>query len=218
MTDEGFRRLIGDIQCGLITTDQVRAAGLDHEIKDYLNASQYANIEIMRKDNLERKNADTVNPLHYEMCKDSSDPCENCPNLTSLYANDKVIEQYCEEHTCSVWLKKHPKNKEKRVKTLTVEEWTQKTTKEEKPANPCAGCKFRKYHDWMESTLTFCSHYYDCENPYCPNWSRLWWRNNDDGTSLLDQQPIKLIRKIQHISYILVSLLNKNFAMIFGDE
>lgn len=185
MTDEGFRRLASDLKCGLITMDQIRAAGLDQEIKDYLDSSQYAYIETMRKDDLERrKNSDTINPLHYEMCKDSSNPC-------------------------------HPKDKIKRVKTLTVEEWRRKVAKEEEPANPCAGCKFRKYHDWLEPTWKgFSAHYYDCENPSCPNWNRLWWRNNDDGSPLLDQEPIKLKRKIQHAAYALVTWMNNAISTI----
>lgn len=83
MTNEEFRRLASDLKCGLIIMDQIWTAGLDREVKDYLNSSRYAYIETMRKDDLERKNSDTINPLHYEMCKDSSDPCEGCSNLTS---------------------------------------------------------------------------------------------------------------------------------------
>lgn len=55
MTDEGFRRLASDLKCGLITVDQIRAAGLDREVKDYLNSSRYTYIETMKKDDLERK-------------------------------------------------------------------------------------------------------------------------------------------------------------------
>lgn len=228
MTNEGFRRLASDLKCGLITVDQIRAAGLDQEIKDYLDSSQYAYIETMRKDDLERrKNSDTINPLHYEMCKDSSDPCEGCSNLTSLYANDEVVEQCCEDHTCPIWRKDHPKDKIKRVKTLTVEEWKLKISKEE-PANPCAGCKYRKYKEaihvrpyWpfciIPEWLRFCNPYYDCENPSCPSWSRLWWRNNDDGSPLLDQEPIKLKRKIQHAAYALVTWLNNEIKTILED-
>lgn len=213
MTDEGFRRLASDLKCGLITTDQIRAAGLDREIRDYLDGFRYGSIETMIKDDIE-KNSDTINPLHYEMCKDSSDPCESCSKCVSLYADDEVVEQCCKDHTCPVWLKDHPKDKAKRVKTLTVEEWKSKISKEE-PANPCAGCKFRKYHDWAEPTWTgFSAHYYDCENPSCPKWNRLWWRNNDDGSPLLDQEPIKLKRKIQHAAYALVMWMNEAISTI----
>lgn len=226
MTNEGFLRLANDLKCGLITVDQIRAAGLDQEIKDYLDSSQYAYIETMRKDDLERrKNSDTINPLHYEMCKDSSNPCEGCSNLTSLYADDEVVEQFCEDRTCPIWLKDHPKDKIKRVKTLTVKEWRRKVAKEEEPANPCAGCKYRKYKEaihvrpyWpfciIPEWLRFCNPYYDCENPSCPSWSRLWWRNNDDGSPLLDQEPIKLKRKIQHAAYALVTWMNNAISTI----
>lgn len=228
MTNEGFRRLASDLKCGLITMDQIRAAGLDQEIKDYLDSSQYAYIETMRKDDLERrKNSDTINPLHYEMDKDSSDPCEGCSNLTLLYADGEVVEQCCEDRTCPIWLKDHPKDKTKRVKTLTVEEWKSKISKEE-PANPCAGCKYRKYKEaihvrpyWpfciIPEWLRFCNPYYDCENPSCPSWSRLWWRNNDDGSPLLDQEPIKLKRKIQHAAYVLVTWMNNEIKTILED-
>lgn len=226
MTDEGFRRLASDLKYGLITMDQIRAAGLDQEIKDYLDSSRYAYIETMRKDDIERrKNSDTINPLHYEMCKDSSNPCEGCSNLTSLYADGKVVEQCCEDRTCPIWLKDHPKDKIKRVKTLTVEEWRRKVAKEEEPANPCAGCKYRKYKEaihvrpyWpfciIPEWLRFCNPYYDCENPSCPSWSRLWWRNNDDGSPLLDQEPIKLKRKIQHAAYALVTWIDNAISTI----
>lgn len=226
MTNEGFRRLISDFEWGLITTDQIRAAGLDREIRGYLDGFRYAYIETMRKDDLERrKNSDTINPLHYEMCKDSSNLCEGCSNLTSLYADGEVVEQCCEDRTCPIWLKDHPKDKIKRVKTLTVEEWKQKVAKEEEPANPCAGCKYRKYKEaihvrpyWpfciIPEWLRFCNAYYDCENPSCPSWSRLWWRNNDDGSPLVDQEPIKLKRKIQHAAYALVTWMNNAISTI----
>lgn len=200
MTDEAAIRLANDLASGLITMDQVRAAGLEKEMRDWLDSVRYGYTETMRKDDLDRKNAATVNPLNYKMSKNSSDPCEGCSNLTSLYADDEVVEQCCKDHTCPVWLKDHPKDKAKRVKILTVEEWRRKAAKEEEPANPCAGCKFRKYHD--------------CENPSCPNWNRLWWRNNDDGSPLLDQEPIKLKRKIQHAAYALVAWMNDAISTI----
>ena len=225
MTNEGFRRLASDLKYGLITRDQIRAAGLDREVKDYLDFFQYAYIETMKKMTLNEKNSDTINPLHCEMYKDSSDLCEGCSNLTSLYANGEVIEQCCEDHTCPIWLKDHPKGKIKRVKTLTVEEWKRKVAKEEEPANPCAGCKYRKYKEaihvrpyWpfciIPEWLRFCNPYYDCENPSCPSWSRLWWRNNDDGSPLLDQEPIKLKRKIQHAAYALVTWIDNAISTI----
>lgn len=55
MTDEGFRRLASDLKSGLITMDQIRAAGLDREVKDYLDSSRYAYIETMRKMTLKEK-------------------------------------------------------------------------------------------------------------------------------------------------------------------
>nr|DAH43713.1 MAG TPA: hypothetical protein [Caudoviricetes sp.] len=230
MDNEIVWLLLHDLEEGKITANQFRTAVTNAEIENLkknidslywgyaqsLNSSPYGNIwkrtEFTTKEN---RNADTVDPLHYEMCKDSSNPCEGCSNLTSLYVDGEVFEQCCEDRTCPIWLKDHPKDKIKRVKTLTVEEWKQKTNKEEKPANPCAGCKFRKYHDWAEPTWTgFSAHYYDCENPSCPNWNRLWWRNNDDGSPLLDQEPIKLKRKIQHVAYALVTWMNNVISTI----
>lgn len=55
MTDEGFRRLASDLKYGLITMDQIRAAKLDQEIKDYLDSFQYAYIETMKKMTLNEK-------------------------------------------------------------------------------------------------------------------------------------------------------------------
>ena len=144
LTDEGFKRLASDLASGLISLNQVRAAGLEDEIRRYLDAEDMA------------------------------------------------------------------KHKKRRVKKITVEELKQKTKKETEPENPCAGCKFRKYHDWAEPTWTgFSQHYYDCEKPGCPMWSRLWWRNNDDGTVLMDQQPISLTRKFQHAVYEIIRFLNE---------
>lgn len=228
MDNEIVWLLLHDLEEGKITANQFRAAVTNAEIENLkknidslylgyaqsLGSSRYAYIETMRKDDHERKNSDTINPLHYEMCKDSSDACNSCPKCVSLYAGDEVVEQCCKDHTCPVWLKDHPKDKAKRVKILTVEEWKSKISKE-KPENPCAGCKFRKYYDWAEPTWTgFSAHYYDCENPSCPNWNRLWWRNNDDGSPLLDQEPIKLKRKIQHAAYALVTWMNDAISTI----
>lgn len=159
--------------------------------------------------------------------EDFSDACSSCPKCVSFYADGEVFEQCCEDHTCPIWLKDHPKDKAKRVKTLTVEEWKSKISKEE-PENPCAGCKYRKYKEaihvrpyWpffiIPEWLRFCNPYYDCENPSCPNWNRLWWRNNDDGSPLLDQEPIKLKRKIQHAAYALVTWMNNEIKTILED-
>ena len=151
-------------------------------------------------------NAVVSNPLHYEMTK--QDSCEMCEKAEKFYLNDRLEEITCSNHTCPVWLREHPKSK-KRVKVLSVSEWKEKIKKEQEPQNPCAGCKFRKYHDWLEPTWTGASqHYYDCENPACPMWGRFWWRNKDDGTVLLDQEPIKLRRKIQHAAYGVVAKIN----------
>lgn len=109
------------------------------------------------------------------------------------------------------------KHKKRRVKKITVEELKQKIKKETEPENPCAGCKFRKYHDWLEPTWTGPSqHHYDCEKPGCPMWSRLWWRNNDDGTTLMDQQPIRLTRKFQHAVYEIVRFLNEIVELLLS--
>lgn len=224
MTDEAAIRLANDLASGLITMDQVRAAGLEEELRDWLDSVQYGCTETMRRDDLDRKNAATVNPLNYEMSKNSSDPCNGCQNLISFYANEKIAEQCCENHTCPIWLKDHPKDKAKRVKTLTVEERRKKASKEE-PENPCAGCKYQKYKEAIDvrpywpfciipKRLRFCACYYDCENPSCPNWNRLWWRNNDDGSPLLDQEPIKLKRRIQHAAYALVAWMNDAISTI----
>lgn len=151
LTDEGFKRLASDLASGLISLDQVRAAGLEDEIRRYLDAEDMA------------------------------------------------------------------KHKKRRVKKITVEELKQKTKKETEPENPCAGCKFRKYHDWAEPTWTgFSQHYYDCEKPGCPMWSRLWWRNNDDGTVLMDQQPIRLTRKFQHAVYEIIRFLNEVVELLLN--
>lgn len=227
MTDETAFRLAKDFAMGLITADQIRAAGLEKETRHWIDAARYGCTETMRRDYLDRKNAATVNPLNCEMSKDSSDPCNGCPNLTSFYVDDNISEQCCEDHTCPIWLKDHPENKITRVKKITIEEWRKKIAKAE-AINPCAGCKFRKYKSsdyarpyWFHSVfprlMWFSRYYYDCENPSCPMWSRLWWRNNDDGSSLLNQEPIKLKRKIQHVAYALVAWMNDTINTILEE-
>lgn len=210
LTDEGFKRLASYLELGLITFEQARAAGLDAEIGRYLDAARYGNYDTFSQNCSGQKNAEVFNQLHYEMDKSNFNTCDGCSKLTSLYANDTIAEQICEDHTCPIWIENHPEHKNRRVKTITIEELKKKAEEEKALENPCAGCKFRKYHDWLEPTWTGPSqHYYDCEKPGCPMWSRLWWRNNDDGTPLMDQQPIRLTRKFQHAVYEIVRFLNE---------
>lgn len=217
LTDEGFKRFASDLESGLISFDQVRAAGLEAEIKQYLDAARYANYETFLQICSGRKNAEVLNQLHSEMGKSDFDVCDGCSKLTSLYANGTIVEQICEDHTCPIWIENHPEHKNRRVKTITIEELKKKTEKEKALENPCAGCEFRKYHDWAEPTWTgFSQHYYDCEKPGCPMWSRLWWRNNDDGTPLMDQQPIRLTRKLQHAVYEIVRFLNEIVELLLS--
>lgn len=208
LTDEEFKRLESYLESGLFTFEQVRAARSEAEIGRYLDAARYGN-DIFLQNCSGQKNAEVFNQLHYEMDKSNFNPCDGCSKLTSLYANDTIAEQICEDHTCPIWIENHPERKNRRVKTITIEE-LKKKSKKETPENPCAGCEFRKYHDWAEPTRTgFSRHYYDCEKPGCPMWSRLWWRNNDDGAALVDQQPIRLTRKFQHAIYDVVRFFNE---------
>ena len=217
LTDEGFERLASDLASGLISFEQVRAAGLEAEIGRYLDAARYGNYETFLQNCSRQKNAEVSNQLHYEMNKSNINTCDGCSKLTSLYANDIMIEQICEDHTCPIWIKNHPECKNRRVKTITIEELKKKAEKEKAPENPCAGCKFRKYHDWAEPTWTgFSQHYYDCEKPGCPMWSRLWWRNNDNGTVLMDQQPISFKRKFQHAVYEIIRFLNEVVELLLN--
>lgn len=143
------------------------------------------------------------------------DVCVGCPKLVSFYANNELAELCCDNHTCQVWIKSHPIRKTVKIRILTINEWKKKIYREEENANPCAGCKFRKYHDCGEPTLIgFRQHYYDCENPACPNWERLWWRNKNDGSYLLDQEPIMLKRKFQHATYKFVEKLNNIICIL----
>ena len=216
LTDEGFKRLASDLALGLISFEQARAAGLEAEMGRYLDAARYGNYETFLQNCSGRKSAEVSNRLHYEMNKNSFNICDGCSKLTSLYANDTIVEQICEDHTCPFWIENHPECKKRRVETITIEE-LKKKAKKETPENPCAGCKFRKYHDWAEPTWTgFSQHYYDCEKPGCPMWSRLWWRNNDDGTTLMDQQPISFTRKFQHAVYEIVRFLNEVVELLLN--
>lgn len=210
LTDEDFKRLASDLESGLITFEQARAAGLEAEIRRYLDAARYANYETFSQNCSGQKNAEVSNQLHYEMDKSNFNTCDGCSKHTLLYANDTIVEQICEDHTCPIWIENHPERKNRRAKTITIEELKKKAEKEEALENPCAGCKFRKYHDWTEPTwIGFPQNYYDCEKPGCPMWSRLWWRNNDDGTVLMDQKPIRLTRKFRHAVYGIVRFLNE---------
>ena len=203
LTDEGFKRLASYLELGLITFEQARAAGLEAEIGRYLDAARYGNYDTFSQNCSGQKNAEVFNQLHYEMDKSNFNTCDGCSKLTSLYANDTIAEQICEDHTCPIWIENHPERKNRRVKTITIEELKKKAEKEKSLENPCAGCVFRKYHGWTDQ------YYYDCEKPGCPMWSRLWWRKNDDGTPLMGQQPIRLTRKFQHAVYEIVRFLNE---------
>lgn len=217
LTDEEIKRLASNLEPWLISFEQVRAAGLEAEIGRYLDAARYGNYETFLQNCSGRKNAEVSNQLHYEMDKSNFNICDGCSKLTSLYANDMIIEKICEDHTCPFWIENHPERKNRRAKTITIEELKKKAEKEKAPENPCAGCKFRKYHDWAEPTRTgFSRHYYDCEKPGCPMWSRLWWRNNDDGTTLMAQQPISFKRKFQHAVYEIVRFLNEVVELLLN--
>lgn len=217
LTDEYFKRLASDLESGRITFEQARAARLESEIGRYLDAARYGNYETFLQNCSGQKNTEVFNQLHYEMGKSDFNVCEGCSKLTSFYANDTIAEQICEDHTCPIWIENHPERKNRRVKTITIEELKKKTEKEKALENPCAGCVFRKYHDWAEPTWTgFSQHYYDCEKPGCPMWSRLWWRKNDDGTTLMDQQPIRLTRKLQHAVYEIVRFLNEIVELLLN--
>lgn len=193
LTDEGFKRLASDLASGLISLDQVRATGLEAETGRYLDDDMYS------------------------VFLDES--CSSCPYCEKIYADNRLHETICLNKSCPVWLNAHPGDVGKRFEKTTVAEWSEKAKKriEEDMKNPCAGCEFRKYHDWAEPTWTgFSQHYYDCEKPGCPMWSRLWWRNNDDGTVLMDQQPISFKRKFQHAVYEIIRFLNEVVELLLN--
>lgn len=121
LTDESFKRLASDLESRMISFDQVRAAWLEAEIGRYLDAARYGN-EIFSQNCSGQKNAEVFNQLHYEMGKSNFNVCDGCSKLTSLYANDTIVEQICEDHTCSIWIENHPERKNRRVKTITIEE------------------------------------------------------------------------------------------------
>ena len=211
LTDEDFKRLASELESGLIAFDQARAARLEAEIGQYLDAARYGSYETFLQNCSGQKNAEVFNQLHYEMGKSNFDACEGCSKLTSfIYADETIVEQICEDHTCPIWIKNHPERKNRRVKTITIEELKKKAEKEKALENPCAGCVFRKYHGWTDQ------YYYDCEKPGCPMWSRLWWRKNDDGTPLMGQQPIRLTRKFQHAVYEIVRFLNEIVELLLN--
>jgi hypothetical protein len=211
LTDEYFKRLASDFESGSITFEQARAAGLEAEIGRYLDAARYANYETFSQNCSGQKNAEVFNQLHYEMGESDFNACDGCSKLTSfIYADETIVEQICEDHTCPIWIENHPERKNRRVKTITIEELKKKAEKEKSLENPCAGCVFRKYHGWTDQ------YYYDCEKPGCPMWSRLWWRKNDDGTPLMGQQPIRLTRKFQHAVYEIVRFLNEIVELLLS--
>lgn len=211
LTDEDFKRLASELESGLIAFDQARAARLEAEIGQYLDAARYGSYETFLQNCSGRKNAEVFNQLHYEMGKSNFDACDGCSKLTSfIYADETIVEQICEDHTCPIWIENHPEHKNRRVKTITIEELKKKAEKEKSLENPCAGCVFRKYHGWTDQ------YYYDCEKPGCPMWSRLWWRKNDDGTPLMGQQPIRLTRKFQHAVYEIVRFLNEIVELLLS--
>lgn len=171
----------------------------------------------MREKRLEIEIGHYLDDDMYNVLLDES--CNSCPYCEKIYADNRLCETICLNKSCSVWLNAHPEDVGKRFEKTTVAEWNKKAKKriEEDMKNPCAGCKFRKYHDWAEPTRTgFSRHYYDCEKPGCPMWSRLWWRNNDDGTTLMCQQPISLKRKFQHAVYEIIRFLNEVIELLLN--
>lgn len=210
LTEEDFKTLASELESGRVSVNQVRAAVLKAEIGQYLDAARYGNYETFLQNCSGQKNAEVFNQLHYEMGKSDFNVCDGCSKLTSIYANDTIVEQICEDHTCPIWIENHPERKNRRVKTITIEELKKKAEKEKSLENPCAGCVFRKYHGWTDQ------YYYDCEKPGCPMWSRLWWRKNDDGTTLMGQQPIRLTRKFQHAVYEIVRFLNEIVELLLS--
>lgn len=193
LTDEAIKRLASALESGLISFEQVHAARLEAEIGRNLDDDMYS------------------------VFLDES--CSSCPYCEKIYADNRLHETICLNKSCPVWLNGHPQDVGKKFEKTTVAEWSEKAKKriEEDTKNPCAGCKFRKYHDWAEPTWTgFSQHYYDCEKPGCPMWSRLWWRNNDDGTTLMDQQPISFTRKFQHAVYEIVRFLNEVVELLLN--
>lgn len=193
LTDEAIKRLASDLESGLISFEQVRSAGLEAETGRYLDDDMYS------------------------VFLDES--CSSCPYCEKIYADNRLYETICLNKSCPVWLNGHSQDVGKKFEKTTVAEWSEKAKKriEEDIKNPCAGCEFRKYHDWAEPTWTsFSQHYYDCEKPGCPMWSRLWWRNNDDGTVLMDQQPISFTRKFQHAVYEIIRFLNEVVELLLN--
>lgn len=102
LTDEELKRLASDLELGLIGFKQVRAARLEAEIGRNLDAARYGNYQTFLQNCSGQKNAEVSNQLHYEMNKSNINTCDGCSKLTSLYANDTIIEQICEDHTCPI--------------------------------------------------------------------------------------------------------------------
>ncbi len=130
LTDEGFKRLASELESGLISFEQVRAAGLEAEIGRNLDAARYGNYQTFLQNCSGQKNAEVSNQLHYEMDKNDFNVCDGCSKLTLLYADNTIVEQICEDHTCPFWIENHPERKNRRVKTITVEELKKKAKKE----------------------------------------------------------------------------------------
>lgn len=129
LTNEGFKRLASDLASGLISIEQVRAAGLEAEIGRYIDANRYGNYETFSQNCSGQKNAEVSNQLHYEINENDFNVCDGCSKLTSLYANDTIVEQICEDHTCPIWIENHPERKNRKVKTITVEELKKESQK-----------------------------------------------------------------------------------------
>lgn len=130
LTDEDFKRLASELESGLIAFDQARAARLEAEIGQYLDAARYGSYETFLQNCSGRKNAEVFNQLHYEMGKSNFDACDGCSKLTSfIYADETIVEQICEDHTCPIWIENHPERKNRRVKTITIEELKKESRK-----------------------------------------------------------------------------------------
>lgn len=103
LTDEDFKRLASELESGLIAFDQARAARLEAEIGQYLDAARYGSYETFLQNCSGRKNAEVFNQLHYEMGKSNLCYSKNRKDIETMFLKNRVRWPYTDNAPSGSW-------------------------------------------------------------------------------------------------------------------
>lgn len=89
LTDEDFKRLASELESGLIAFDQARAARLEAEIGQYLDAARYGSYETFCKIVLDEKTLKCLTSCTTRWAKAISTHVMDAQNLLRLFMRMK---------------------------------------------------------------------------------------------------------------------------------